>query len=253
MDVAAPSPRRTSLLRQLLWPFLFTLICGAILVSLGVWQLHRLAWKEGLLAQIAARADAPPVALPATAEWSSLKTLDYDYRHVRASGRFLYDDTVRVFTPAGPQPGFGPGYLLLTPLRLASGAYVIVNRGFVPSALAKKYQHVAGPAEAEVTGLMRPPQSRTIFTPADEPEKGEYFTRDPALIAAHFGLAPVAPFIVDIDAVKGATGFPRGGTTERDLPNNHLNYALTWFGLAIGLLGVFLSFAARKFQEARTG
>ncbi|QXX74451.1 SURF1 family protein [Methylovirgula sp. HY1] len=241
-----------SVWRQLLWPTVFTLICGAILVSLGFWQLHRLAWKEGLLAQIAARADAPPVALPEQATWASLKTLNYDYRHVALGGRFVYADTVLVFVPEGPKDA-GPGYLLLTPLRLASGAYIIVNRGYVPTALATKMQYeAAGPADAEVklTGLMRPPQGRNMFTPPDDPAKGQYFTRDPAAIGAHFHLSPVAPFIIDADATPIADGWPRGGMTERDLPNNHLNYALTWFGLAVGLLGVFVSFVARKFAEA---
>ena len=243
---------RASVLRQLLWPTLFTLVSGAILISLGIWQLHRLAWKEALLAQIAARADAPPVAPPDMGAWAGLEPLDYDYRHVAFSGRFAYADTVRVFVPGGPQ-GAGPGYLLLTPLRLSSGAYIIVNRGYVPSALVRKTQYVAAEsagAEVGLTGLMRPPQQRNMFTPADEPERGEYFTRDPALIAAHFHLSPVAPFIVDADATPIAGGWPRGGTTERDLTNNHLNYALTWFGLAVGLFGVFVSFVARKFAEA---
>ena len=249
MAVAASSARPQSLARQLVWPTLFTLVAGAILVVLGVWQLHRLAWKEGLLAEIAARADAPPVALPPLAEWSRLKPEDYDYRHVEVSGRFAYADTALVFSPGGPQ-GVGPGYLFLTPLRLASGAYVIVNRGFVPAELAAKLRDQAGRDEdVHLFGLMRPPQRRSMFTPADHPDKGEYFTRDPLAIAAHFDLAPMAPFTIDVDATPGATGWPRGGATERDLPNNHLSYALTWFGLAVGLLGVFVAFVIRKVTE----
>jgi surfeit locus 1 family protein len=241
---------RPSVLRQLLWPFLFTLVSGAILVSLGVWQLHRLAWKEGLLAQIAARADAPPVALPAVAEWPGLVPENYDYRHVAVTGRFAYDKTVLVFVPEGPADA-GPGYLLLTPLQLASGGYVIVNRGYVPAELSKQLRNTAQPAgEAHLLGLMRPPQHRNMFTPADRPEKGEYYTRDPAVIGAYFHLSPTAPFIIDADVTPGASGWPKGGTTQRDLPNNHMNYALTWFGLAVGLLGVFVSFVFRKFAEA---
>ncbi len=250
MTSAASPAGRQSVLRQLLWPFLFTLVAGAILVSLGVWQLHRLAWKEGLLAQIAARADAPPVALPDVGEWPRLVPEDYDYRHVVLSGRFAYDKTVLVFVPEGPT-GTGPGYLLLTPLQLGSGAYVIVNRGYVPAELSKKLGNAAQPAgEAHLFGLMRPPQQRNIFTPADQPAKGEYFTRDPALIGTYFHLAPMAPFVIDVDVTPGASGWPKGGTTQRDLPNNHMNYALTWFGLAVGLLGVFVSFVFRKFAEA---
>ncbi|TAL78395.1 MAG: SURF1 family protein [Beijerinckiaceae bacterium] len=251
MALATSTVGQKSVLRQLLWPTLFTVVSVAILASLGIWQLHRLAWKEGLLAEIAARADAPVVAPPTIAEWPKLKTIDYDYRHVVLNGRFFYDDTVLVFTPSGPQET-GPGYLVLTPLRLDSGAYIIVNRGFVPSALASEFRHKKGPAgEVHVTGLMRPPQGRNAFTPADHPNKGDYFTRDPVVIGRHFQLSPVAPFTVDVDATPGSNGWPRGGTTERDLPNNHFNYALTWFGIAMGLLGVFTSFVFRKFAEAK--
>lgn len=243
--VTSPKP----FLRQLLWPTLFTLVAGAILIWLGVWQLHRLAWKENLLAEIAARADAAPTEAPPVADWAGLKPLDYDYRHVKLTGRYLYQDTALLFTPAGPKHA-GPGYLLLTPLHLASGAYVIVNRGYVPVELAPKMRTQAGAdQDVTVTGLMRPPEPRGLFTPADHPEKGEYFTSDPALIGAHFQLATVAPFTIDADVVPGSSAWPMGGTTERDIPNNHLSYALTWFGLAAGLLGVFVAFAFRKYRE----
>jgi surfeit locus 1 family protein len=246
--VRSPKP----FLRQLLWPTLFTLISGAILIGLGVWQLHRLAWKEGLLAEIAARADAAPTDVPPVAGWAGLKPVDYDYRRVKLTGRYLYQDTVTLFDPGGPKHT-GPGYLFLTPLKLASsGAYVIVNRGFVPADLAPKLRSEAGPdTDVEVTGLMRPPEPRGLFTPADHPEKGEYFTSDPALIGTHFKLAPVAPFTIDADVVPGSSAWPIGGTTVRDIPNNHFGYALTWFGLAAGLAGVFVAFVTRKYRDTR--
>lgn len=81
-------------------------------------------------------------------------------------------------------------------------------------------------------------------------DQGGGFTRDPVVIATHFHLSSIAPFIVDVDATPGPAGWPKGGTTERDLPNNHLNYALTWFGLAGRLLCVFMAFVMRKFAEA---
>lgn len=241
---------RASLLPHLLWPTLFTLLVGWILISLGLWQLHRLAWKEGLLAEIAARADAPPVALPPQSEWSALKPQDYDYRHVEATGRYLYADTALVYTP-GISQAEGPGYMLLTPLTLASGGTVIVNRGFVPLDLGAKLRDQSAPAgDIRVTGLMQPPQSRTLFTPADAPDKGQFFSRDPAALAAHFHLAPVAPFVIDVDATPGAKAWPLSGTTERSLPNNHLGYALTWFGLALGLAGVYGAFVLRQVKPS---
>ncbi len=229
--------------KSLVAPVLFMLVVGAILVSLGVWQLHRLAWKETLIAEIATRSKAPPQPLPEPAEWNRLAPADYAYRHVEFAGRYDNDKEALVFYGGGPHE-LGPGYLVLTPLRLDSGATVIVNRGFVPAELAAKSARAAGEIEGEahVTGLMRPPQTRNLFTPADEPDNGIYFTRDPAAIATHFGLAQTAPFVVDADDTRVPGGWPEGGTTEIDIPNNHLSYALTWFGLAVGLLAVFIAY-----------
>ncbi|MFZ1960024.1 MAG: SURF1 family protein [Methylovirgula sp.] len=235
-DIAQPARK------SLVGPVLFVLVIGGILVSLGVWQLHRLAWKETLIAQIAARSKAPPQPLPDPALWARLAPADYAYRHVEFSGRYENDKEAFVFFGAGPHD-LGPGYLILTPFKLDSGGIVIVNRGFVPVDLAKSARG-KGEIESEthVTGLMRPPQTRNFFTPADEPQKDIFFTRDPAAIAAHFRLAPTAPFVVDTDATPVPGAWPIGGMTEIDIPNNHLGYALTWFGLAVGMLAVFAGF-----------
>ncbi len=239
---------------QLVWPAIATFVGCACLIALGVWQLHRLAWKEGLIAEIAARAKAPPSALPSPDEWGALRPDAYDYRHVAFDGVFDNRKEALVFRPSGGA-GEGPGYLVLTPLRLASEAFVIVNRGFVPLDRRDPASRPGGQIEGpvHVAGLMRPPEPRNLFTPADHPEKGVYFTRDPALIAAHFGLAPAAPFSVDADPTPTPGGRPRdgqdgphGGATELSFPNNHLSYALTWFGLALALLSVFAAFAWRS-------
>jgi surfeit locus 1 family protein len=245
MTTIVPPMRRKSLVL----PVLFVVGAEAVLISLGVWQLHRLAWKEGLIAEIAARAKAPAQPLPDPSTWPRLQPADYDYRRVEVVGHFDNDKETLVFDGAGPDD-IGPGYLVLTPLRLDSGAIVIVNRGFVPAALVAKSARAEGEIAGEVhlAGLMRPPQPRNFFTPADTPEEGIYFTRDPGVIAAHFGLAQAAPFIVDADATPVPGGWPRGGMTEIDIPNDHLNYALTWFGLAAGL---FCVFAAYLFQHRR--
>lgn len=230
--------------RRLLWPAFATLIGCAILVALGVWQLHRLAWKEGLIAEIAARAKAPPQPLPPLAQWAQLQPEDYEYRRVELDGSFQNDKEALVLRPAGG-PAREPGYLVLTPLRLDSGAFVIVDRGFVPLAMRNpSARPTPAPAErTHVTGLMRQPESRNSFTPADDPAAGQYFTRDPALIARHFDLAPAAPFSVDADPGPDPAAWPRGGATELIFPNNHLSYALTWFGLSLALAGVFAVFA----------
>ena len=232
----------------LVWPAVATCMAAAILVSLGVWQLHRLAWKEGLIAAIETRANAAPQPLPPVAEWPQLRPEDYEYRHVTATGTFEHGEETLVFRASGGTAGKQPGYHVLTPLRLKSGGYVIVNRGFIPLDRKDQSSRLAGliQGETEVTGLMREPEARNFFTPADDPAAGTYFTRDPGLLAKHFALAPAAPFSIDADGTRLPGGWPKGGATERDFSNNHLSYALTWFGLAMALIGVFAAFAWQR-------
>lgn len=239
-------------LAALVWPFIFTCFASAVLLSLGVWQLHRLAWKNGLIAQIEARAKAPPSPLPSMAEWPNLSPEDYEYRHVAFDGRFENDKEALVFHPSGG-PKREPGYLVLTPLRLPGGGYVIVDRGFVPDDRKDRSARAEGEIEGDVhvSGLMRQPEARNLFTPTDEPDLGRFFTRDPAKIAAHFGLRQAAPFSVDADDEPVPGGWPKGGATALAFPNNHLSYAFTWFGLALGLAGVFAAYAWRELKSLR--
>jgi surfeit locus 1 family protein len=238
--------------KGLLAPLVFAFAMTAILVGLGVWQLHRLTWKEGLIARIAARSASAPQPLPSPEDWPRLDPEDYEYQHVALRGRFDNSKEVLVFDPAGPGD-VGPGYLVLTPLNLASGDSVIVNRGFVPAALAAKSARPKSEIDGDVTvtGLMRPPQTRNLFTPADDPAKGLYFTRDPAAIASGAGLAHAAPFIVDADKSAIAGGWPAGGLNGIDIPNNHFEYALTWFGVAGGLWIVMGGYIVRTWRERR--
>lgn len=219
----------------------------AISLALGVWQLQRRATKSELIAAIGARATAAPQPLPDPLEWPLLRPRDYEYRHVVLEGIFAHDKEVLVFRASGggttgPKE---PGYLVLTPLRTRSGAMVIVNRGFVPqSALCSMERgDPASTRVTRVTGLMRAPEPRNPFTPQDDLAHGRGFTRDPAAIAAHFGLHPFAPFSIDADAAPEPRGWPRGGTTEHRITNNHLAYALTWFGLAATGAAVFCTYA----------
>jgi surfeit locus 1 family protein len=233
-------------LRTLIAPAIFTLIMGAILVGLGIWQLQRLDWKNAIVARIEARTTAPAQPLPPRANWAAQNPDDYEYRHVEADGTFDHAKEALVFRGTAA----GPGYFVMTPLHLTTGGTVIVNRGFVPTdrsnPASRTLGAVAGPVH--IVGLMRGPEPRNTFTPTDDPSTGHYFTRDPALIAAHFGLADAASFSIDADATPVPGGLPRGGTTEIAIPNNHFSYALTWFGLAAGLFGVFGVLAWRKLR-----
>ena len=239
--------------RSLVLPALASLVALAILLGLGAWQLQRKAWKEGLIAGIQARAYGEPGLIVPEAEWSAWRAEQDEFRKVRVTGTFLHPLETAVYglAPGGQRGAPAQGYYLITPLRLESGAIVLVNRGFVPTELkdpaARPGSQLGG--EATITGLVRAPEARNAFTPADDPARNLWFVRDPQAIARLHRLERVAPFLIDADASPQPGGWPRGGQTLLNLPNNHLQYAVTWFGIALTLIGVFAAFAWRRVKE----
>lgn len=222
------------------------LLAFAVLVGLGLWQLQRLAWKETLIAQVEARIHEAPAPLPPEADWGKIDFATDEYRRVTAQGRFLNDLEVQVYAlvDQAPDGSGGPGYWVVTPLRLADGAIVLVNRGFVPLARKAPATRAEGQVEGPVTvtGLLRLPEEAGPFTPANDAGKDSWYVRDPEAIASAKGLVRVAPFLIDADATANPGGLPRGGLTRIVFPNRHLEYALTWFGLAASLAGVFVAY-----------
>ena len=238
-------------MRALAAPAIATLVGIALLIGLGVWQLKRLAWKEGLIAAVEERVLAPAVDIPSPGDWPKLNPRDYEYRHVRVFGVYDLAHQALVFRALSSPRGRygGPGYLVMTPLRLADGETVLVNRGFVPE--ERKEAANDGPAgPTEITGLMRASEDRTWFTPADDPARGQWFTRDVEPIAQALNVGPHAPFSIDADANADPAALPEGGETILEFPNNHLSYAMTWFGMALALAGVFIAFAVTQFKAA---
>ena len=133
-------------------------------------------------------------------------------------------------------------------MRLDDGNRIIVNRGFVPLDRREPVTRLDGQIRERVTvtGLMRAPEERNWFTPADDPAKRIWYTRDTPSIARALDIANVAPFAIDADEAPVPGGLPQGGATQINVPNNHLSYALTWYGLAATLAGVFGVFVWRR-------
>src|SRR5262249_50802070 len=152
------------------------------------------------------------------------------------SGRFLNDKEVYLFAPG---PMGAPGVQVVTPLVQDNGETVLVNRGFVPDALRKPQSRVAAQIEGEtaVTGVLRVSQKPGLFTPAPDLRTRLFFLKDVPAMTSAMGIM-AAPYIVEADATPNPGGWPLGGQTIVDFPNNHLQYAITWFGLALALLGV---------------
>lgn len=199
--------------------------------------MQRLAWKEALIERVDQRIHAEPVAAPARAAWPSVSAENSEYLKVRLTGKYLHDKqafvqgvTVR-----------GPGYWVMTPLQTEGGDIVLVNRGFVPQSRS------APPAAGvvTVTGLLRMSETGKQFLRENEPAADRWYARNVDAIAAARELGSVAPYFVDLDAAAGTSepDVPMGGLTVVSFRNSHLQYALTWFALAMMVAGgAFLVF-----------
>ena len=236
--------------RSLAAPALATLVAFSILIGLGVWQLERKAWKEAILAQIESRAHGAPAEVAPEPQWPAWRGADDEFRRVRLEGRFQAEKTVAVHGLAELRRGQATqGFYLFTPLARPDGSIVIVNRGIVPTErLAETLADLRlRPATDEtVIGLVRASQARAPFVPENRPERGEWYVRSVEDIAKAERLERVAPFFVDQEASGDRAAWPRGGQTQLALRNDHLQYAFTWFGLAVALLGVFSVYARRR-------
>ena len=207
-------------------PLLLSFICVALLLALGIWQLERRAWKHALIARVSARVDAPAMAPPGPAQWPGLNAANAEYRHVRVTGHFLPPQTLVRDTTA-----FGSGFWAMQPFRSDDGFILLINRGFVPDDVKTE---AADQRQTTVTGLLRMSQTGGRFLMPNRPAEGRWHSRDVRAIAAQDRLGDVAPYFIDA-ADAGAQTWPRGGLTVLSFVDNHLIYALTWFGMALAL------------------
>ncbi|TPP10202.1 SURF1 family protein [Rhizobium glycinendophyticum] len=219
----------------------------AILLSLGTWQVNRLHWKESLLTAIDERSHAPAIDVSEIAARLAAGE-EIDYRHATASGRFLHDKERHFLATFDGQSGF----YLYTPLELADGRFLFVNRGFVPydrkDAQTRPESLVEG--QQTVTGLARARlnEKPSSLVPDNNEATNIFYWKDLTRMAASTGLPEdrVLPFFLDADATPVPGGLPKGGVTQVDLPNSHLQYAITWYGLAFALAAVTIAGLFRR-------
>jgi surfeit locus 1 family protein len=217
-----------------LWSIYLTLFGVVLALSLGIWQLRRTAWKQVLIAETQAGKAAPPVSLDAHLD--NLAALNY--RAVWLRGQFLHDSEVYL----GPRVHKGQaGLHVLTPLRLTSGALVLVNRGWVPKERRNPATRAAGqvPGPVMVQGILRSKLSQGAWTPDYDDRAELWFWYDTAGIAKARGLE-LAAAVVQADGRANPGGLPVGGVAQPRLHNDHLQYAITWFSLAGVLVVIFL-------------
>ena len=225
----------------------------AILTGLGLWQLDRKTWKEDLIEKTTTRLSAAPAQLPPREEWGKLTQAADEFRRVSFPAEFLNDKEALVYSAGSAlRPDVsGQGYWVFTPARLPGGSIVFVDRGFVPDdkkdAATRAQGAVTGPVD--IVGVMRWPELRGLFTPADDPKGNVWYLRDHRAMAQAKDVGAVAPFYIDQEEPAPPGGLPRAGRLTLKVPNNHLQYALTWFGLALGLAGVYVVWLAGRLRR----
>lgn len=232
--------------RALFWPTVATALAALLLIGLGTWQLERKAWKEALIQKIELRSRAEPIVLDAAATLYRAGE-DLEYTRVRARGQLLTDRSQLLFQAQGTTAG----YHVYTPLETPNGGVLMINRGFIAEAGVRQLDTGASEwaRSIEVVGYLRRPGRQGTFDGQNDPKKNRWYWRDlDGMVRAAFPNSPPLsyPFFLEAEAPPASqprtAGQPQGGVTRVQLPNRHLEYAMTWYGFAVTLIGVYLFF-----------
>lgn len=216
-------------------------------IGLGVWQVERRAWKLDLIQKVAQRQHAAPVPAPPASQWTGFDATQHIYLPVHLQGHWLTGKAALVQATTA----FGPGYWVVMPLQQSDGTQILVNRGFVPQAQRSAWLNAADANDASadapvaLDGLLRATEPGGGFLRRNDPAAQRWYSRDVTAIALALALPHAAPYFVDaglpdtsgrqaLDEMQPSVGpWPRDGLTVVHFANNHLVYALTWFGLAL--------------------
>jgi surfeit locus 1 family protein len=251
--VSSDVDRATRWRNGLFLPAVVVFAALTVLGGLGAWQLERKAWKEALIEKLDRRLNADPVALPPVEQWSSLTGAADEFRRVTMQGTIEPAGEALVYAVGSAfRPDVsGPGYWVFAPAKLAGGATVVLNRGFVPEG-QQQAAHEPATGRVSITGALRWPEERGLFAPQDDPGRNLWFVRDHIAMARAKGWGDVAPFYVELETPTGNSDMPRAGRLKVSLRNDHLQYALTWFGLAIVLVLAFGFWVRSQLREGST-
>ena len=229
--------------RPTLWATVWAAIVLAILIALGTWQIQRMVWKEALIAERQAGFNTAAVTLPETdADIAGIL-----WRRVTITGEFLHDREIHM---AARSLRSNVGWHILTPFLRDTGQTVIVNRGWVPQDRRDPATRDEAQIEGRVTieGIATPGAQEGMFTPGNDIENNVWLWADLAAISETLGMR-LQPLVFDAIEVANPGGFPIGGQTRINLPNDHLQYALTWYALAVALAVIYVIYHRRREDE----
>lgn len=223
-------------------PLAFVLLSTIILLALGTWQIKRLAWKNDLIATRDAGFSAPPIQLPATIDHGR----QFDYRAVTLKGVFRHD-LEQLFGAKARNNVLG--YHVLTPFVPTDGPVILVDRGWIPADKSEPASRREGlpDGETSLSGIARYrlDDQPGWFTPDNDAVAGHWYHYDLRAMEEALGVE-LAPLVIEADATPNPGGIPIGGGAKHMLANNHLQYALTWYGLAVALIGVYIVFRRQQ-------
>lgn len=222
--------------RPLLWPTLFAVPALIVLLMLGTWQVNRLHWKTALIDEFKARSTAEAI-------YPSFDGAPIEFQRVSLQGRYVHDETVYL---TGRTYEGNAGFHVVTAFESARGDMFFVNRGWVSEAYREPEKRAFSMSEDsfQLEGIIRLAQRQGSFVPDNEPARGFWFTMKPDEVAAHLSL-PDAKQSYYIDAIRNEgeeITLPIAAEVKIDVRNSHLNYAVTWYGIALSLLGVYFAF-----------
>jgi surfeit locus 1 family protein len=228
-------------LRPLFWPTVISLPIFVLSLGLGIWQMERREWKRDILDRIAHNQAAPVMPFDRLIEGAPLA---FEYGRVRVSGTFVHDEE---FHLAARSLKNKVGMQIVTPLRLDDGRIVLFDRGWVPSEQKDGAKRPAGQlvGKVDLIGVVRRNQVQGRFTPDNVPDKNVWFHVDVPAMRKLAGGTPdpkLDVFFLEADATPNPGGIPVGGQTRLDIPNDHLQYAITWFLVSVALAGVYLAY-----------
>jgi surfeit locus 1 family protein len=233
--------------RPRLVPTLFVGAALVILLGLGTWQVERLAWKTNLINTISARMKAEPRPLVGP-DFGPVE----EYERVRVQGEFRHDREIHLLARSLEGE---LGYHIVTPLADADGGTVLIDRGFVPQDKRDPATRLGGQVQGPVTitGLARLPRKPGLAfaLPDNRPAENMWIWLDLPRIGEVVG-TPLAPFVIDADAAPNPGGLPVGGQTRLEVPNDHLQYAITWYALAVALVVMFIVYHWRRPTTEKT-
>jgi cytochrome oxidase assembly protein ShyY1 len=242
----------TGRLRRVAGLSVFSAVMVAVLIGLGVWQLQRRVEKHALIAMLDERLATAPVPLPDQADWPKLTRTRDEFRRVTFAATFESRPEAHVFSSGSAvRPDVtSPGVWVFAPARVGDSGVVAINRGFAPEG---QFDRISPRPTGAVTltGYLRFPEMPGLWTPQADLAKRLWFLRDPAAMAQALNWGGIAPFYIDLEAPAPANGVPKPGPLEVHLKDDHMQYAITWFGLAAAVGIAFAVWLARALAEGR--